>query len=194
MLSDLTRELRPAIVLFVSLTIITGIVYPLAVTGVAAVAFPDAAAGSLIVKDGKVVGSKLIGQSFDDPKYLWSRPSATGPYGYNAGASTGSNLGPLNEALETAVKDRVANLKNADPDQKSSPPIDLVTTSGSGLDPHISPAAALYQAGRVAKARNLSEERVKELVQQHIEHRTFGLLGEPRVNVLILNLALDELR
>jgi K+-transporting ATPase ATPase C chain len=193
MTSDLIREFRPAIVLFILLTIITGIGYPLAVTGVAAVVLPDAAAGSLIVKDGKVVGSKLIGQPFDDPKYFWSRPSATGPFGYNAGASTGSNLGPLNKALEAAVKDRVANLKNADPNQQESPPVDLVTTSGSGLDPHISPASALYQVGRVAKARNLPEERIKELVQQHIEQRTFGVLGEPRVNVLVLNLALDDL-
>jgi len=194
MFSELARELRPAIVVFVLLTIITGVLYPLAVTGVAATVFPDAAAGSLIVnKDGKVVGSRLIGQPFDDPQYFWGRPSATGPHGYNAGASTGSNLGPLNEALENAVKDRVAILKSADPSQQDSPPIDLVTTSGSGLDPHISPAAAFYQVGRVAKARNLEESRVKELVQQHIELRTLGLLGEPRVNVLVLNLALDEL-
>jgi K+-transporting ATPase ATPase C chain len=194
MFSELARELRPAIIIFVLLTIITGVLYPLAVTGVAATVFPDAAAGSLIVnKDGKVVGSRLIGQPFDDPHYFWSRPSATGPHGYNAGASTGSNLGPLNEALENAVKDRVANLKSADPSQQDSPPVDLVTASGSGLDPHISPAAAFYQVGRVAKARNLEESRVKELVQQHIELRTLGLLGEPRVNVLVLNLALDEL-
>jgi K+-transporting ATPase ATPase C chain len=194
MLSEITREFRPAIVLFVLLTVITGVIYPLVVTGVAAVAFPNQAAGSLIVKDGKTVGSRLIGQPFDDAQYFWSRPSATGPFGYNAGASSGSNLGPLNEALETAVKDRVANLKNTDPAQEASPPVDLVTASGSGLDPHISPAAAVYQVSRVAKARNLAEERVKELVQHHIEHRTFGLLGEPRVNVLELNLALDEVQ
>jgi potassium-transporting ATPase KdpC subunit len=193
MLSDFVRELRPAIVLFVLLTIVTGIVYPLAVTGVAAVAFPDAAAGTLIVKDGKVVGSRLIGQPFDDPKYFWSRPSATGPYGYNAGASTGSNLGPLNETLEAAVRDRVENLKNADPTEQGSLPVDLVTTSASGLDPHISPAAAYYQVRRVARARGLSEERVHELVAEHVEGRTFEVLGEPRVNVLLLNLALDEL-
>lgn len=193
MFSELGRELRPAIVLFVLLTIITGILYPLAVTGVATVLFPSAASGSLIVKDGKPIGSRLIGQPFDEAKYFWGRPSGTGPYGYNAGASSGSNLGPLNPALESAVKDRVANLKAADPSQQESPPVDLVTASGSGLDPHISPAAAFYQVGRVATARNLAAERVKELVQQHIELRTLGLLGEPRVNVLVLNLALDEL-
>jgi K+-transporting ATPase ATPase C chain len=193
MLSELGRELRPAIVLFVLLTIITGILYPLAVSGVATVLFPSTASGSLIVKDGKPIGSRLIGQPFDDAKYFWGRPSATGPYGYNAGASSGSNLGPINPVLESAVKDRVANLKAADPSQQASPPVDLVTASGSGLDPHISPAAAFYQVGRVAQARNLPAERVKELVEQHIEPRTFGLLGEPRVNVLVLNLALDEL-
>jgi K+-transporting ATPase ATPase C chain len=191
MFSELVHELRPAVVIFVALSIITGLVYPIAVTGVAAVAFPSAASGSLLEKDGKLIGSRLIGQPFDDAKYFWGRPSATGPYAYNAGASSGSNLGPLNEALETAVKDRVANLKNADPDQTATPPIDLVTTSGSGLDPHISPAAALYQVSRVAKARNVTKERIEELVRQHIEPRTFGLLGEPRVNVLLLNLALD---
>jgi K+-transporting ATPase ATPase C chain len=194
MTSEVAREFRPAIVLFVLLTIITGILYPLAVTGVAAVTFPNQAAGSLIVKDGKPVGSRLIGQAFDDPKYFWGRPSATGPYGYNAGASAGSNLGPLNEALETAVKVRVASLKSADSDQQESPPVDLVTASGSGLDPHISPAAAYYQVRRVARARGLSEERVHEMVAEHTEGRTFGVLGEPRVNVLLLNLALDELQ
>ncbi len=194
MFNDICQQIRPAIVLFLLFTVITGIVYPLAVTGIAAFAFPEQAAGSLLVKDGKTIGSKLIGQPFDDSKYFWSRPSATGPYAYNAGASTGSNLGPLNDALQNAVKDRVANLKNADPAQQESPPVDLVTASGSGLDPHISPAAAFYQVGRVASARNLPVERVKELVQRHIESRTFGLLGEPRVNVLLLNLALDELK
>jgi K+-transporting ATPase ATPase C chain len=157
------------------------------------VLFPGPAAGSLITKDGKVVGSRLIGQPFDDAKYFWSRPSATGPYGYNAGASSGSNLGPINPALESAVKDRVAALKAADSTQQAPVPIDLVTTSGSGLDPHISPAAAYYQVGRVATARHLSEERVKELVERHTEPRTLGLLGEPRVNVLLLNLELDKL-
>jgi K+-transporting ATPase ATPase C chain len=194
MFSELVRELRPAVVIFVSLSVITGLVYPLAVTGVAAFAFPDAAGGSLIEHDGKLLGSRWIGQPFNAPKYFWGRPSATGPYPYNAAASSGSNLGPLNEALATAVKDRVARLKNADLEQTEAPPIDLVTASGSGLDPHISPAAALYQVGRVAKARNVTQEQVEALVRQHIEPRTFGLLGEPRVNVLVLNLALDELR
>jgi len=146
------------------------------------------------VKGGKPVGSRLIGQPFDNPKYFWSRPSATGPFAYNARASAGSNLGPLNNALDNVVRDRVANLKNADPLKDESPPVDLVTASGSGLDPHISPAAALYQVHRVAKARNLPEDHVKQLVHNHIEHRTLGLLGEPRVNVLLLNLALDDMR
>ncbi|HEY2415094.1 MAG TPA: potassium-transporting ATPase subunit KdpC [Pirellulaceae bacterium] len=195
MLSDLKKELGPAVVLFVLLTILTGVIYPLAVTGVAAVAFPSAAIGSLLVdQDGQAIGSRLIGQPFDDPKYFWSRPSATGPFGYNAGASSGSNLGPLNEALAVAVKNRVANLQSADPSQQAAPPIDLVTASGSGLDPHISPAGAYYQISRVATARGLSEDRVTDLVKMHIEARTFGILGEPRVNVLALNLALDELR
>lgn len=194
MFREILSEVRPAITLFLLFTILTGVIYPLAVTGVGMVVFPGAARGSLIVKDGKVVGSRLIGQPFDDPKYFWSRPSATGPYGYNAGASSGSNLGPLNEALESAVKDRVATLKSADSTQQDSPPVDLVTASGSGLDPHISPAAAMYQVGRVASARGLPVERVQQLVQQHIETRTFGLLGEPRVNVLVLNLALDDLK
>jgi K+-transporting ATPase ATPase C chain len=193
MLTEIARELRPAAVVFLMLTIVTGVIYPFAVTGISAVLFPDAARGSLIEKDGQWIGSRLIGQPFEHPGYFWGRPSATGPYSYNAGASSGSNLGPLNEALQTAVRDRVASLKSADPEQSDAPPIDLVTASGSGLDPHISPAAAFYQAGRVAKARNLSKDRVEELVRQHVEPRTLGLLGEPRVNVLVLNLALDEL-
>jgi potassium-transporting ATPase KdpC subunit len=193
MLKDLFHQIRPAVVLLVMFTVICGVIYPLAVTGVSAVVFPGTARGSFIEKDGKVVGSRLIGQPFDDAKYFWSRPSATGPFGYNAGASSGSNLGPLNEALETAVKDRVANLKNSDATQQNSPPVDLVTASGSGLDPHISPAAAYYQVGRVAAARGLPVERVNEVVQRHIEPRTFGVLGEPRVNVLLLNLDLDML-
>jgi K+-transporting ATPase ATPase C chain len=192
MFSEIARELRPAAAVFLMLTIVTGVVYPLAVTGISAVFFPQAARGSLIEKNGQWIGSRLIGQPFEHPRYFWGRPSATGPYSYNAGASSGSNLGPLNEALQTAVRERVANLKNADPEQSDAPPIDLVTASGSGLDPHISPAAAFYQAGRVAKARNLSKDRVEELVRQHVEPRTLGLLGEPRVNVLVLNLALDE--
>jgi K+-transporting ATPase ATPase C chain len=161
------------------------------VTGVGAAAFPSAARGSLIEREGKLVGSRLIGQPFDDPKYFWSRPSATRPYGYNAGSSSGSNLGPLNGELITIVRGRVSRLKNADPDQTTAPPVDLVTASSSGLDPHLSPAAALYQVGRVAKARHLPIETVRDLVTRHIEPRTFGLLGERRVNVLLLNLALD---
>jgi len=192
MFSDLARELRPAVVVFIGLSLLTGVIYPLAVTGVAAAAFPKAAAGSLIEKDGKQIGSRLVGQPFDDAKYFWGRPSATGPFAYNAGASSGSNLGPLNEALETSVKDRVANLKTADPDQTTAPPVDLVTASGSGLDPHISPAAAYYQVSRVARARGLSNDQVRTRVDQHTEGRTFGILGEPRVNVLLLNLALDN--
>jgi len=192
MISIFANELRPAIVLFILLTIITGILYPLAVTGVAAVAFPNQAAGSLIVKDGKPIGSRLIGQPFNDPKYFWGRPSATTPHEYNAASSSGSNLGPSNPALESAVVDRVATLRAAHQSQES-PLVDLVTTSGSGLDPHISPAAAYYQIRRVARARGLSEERVREMVTEHVEGRTLSVLGEPRVNVLLLNLALDEL-
>jgi len=194
MFSDLTRELRPAIVIFVGMTILTGIVYPLAVTGVAATVFPHAAAGSLIEKNGEVVGSRVVGQPFDDAKYFWPRPSPTSPFAYNAASSCGSNLGPLNKALEIAVRGRVARLKAADPEQTAQPPVDLVTSSASGLDPHISAAAAFYQVGRVAKARGLSEARVRTLVESEIKIRTFGLLGEPRVNVLKLNLALDGLR
>jgi K+-transporting ATPase ATPase C chain len=194
MTTDFLHQFRPAFVLFLLLAVVTGVVYPLAVTGVAAVLFPGPATGSLIVQDGKTVGSRLVGQPFTDAKYFWSRPSATGPMAYNAGASSGSNLGPLNASLETAVKDRVAALKNADPAQQADPPVDLVTASGSGLDPHISPAAALYQVGRVAQARNLPTQRVEDLVRAHIEPRTLGLLGEPRVNVLLLNLALEKLQ
>jgi K+-transporting ATPase ATPase C chain len=184
--------IRPALSLFVLLSAITGIVYPLAVTGVARVAFPAQAGGSLILKDGKPVGSSLIGQNFSDPKYFWGRPSATGPMPYNGGSSSGSNQGPLNPALIDAVKGRVEALKAADPGNDAPVPVDLVTASGSGLDPHISPAAAEYQAARVGKLRGLSADAVKALIAQHTAGRFLGLLGEPRVNVLELNLALDR--
>jgi K+-transporting ATPase ATPase C chain len=176
------------------MTLLTGIVYPLAVSAVAWTLFPTPAAGNLIVKDGKVIGSRLIGQPFDDDKYFWSRPSATGPYPYNGGVSSGSNLGPINPALIDAVKGRVATIREKHPDQKGDVPIDLVTASGSGLDPDISPAAALYQVERVAKARDLPVERVEQLVRANVEPRTLGVLGEPRVNVLLLNLALEKLQ
>ncbi len=184
---------RPALTLFVLLSVITGIVYPVAVTGIAKVLFPDAAEGSLIVENGKPVGSRLIGQNFTDPKYFWGRPSATGPMPYNAGASSGSNQGPLNPALQDAVKARIDALKASDPTQTAPIPVDLVTASGSGLDPEISPAAARWQAPRIARIRGLSEAAVNTLIDTHTEGRQFGLLGEPRVNVLTLNLALDRL-
>jgi K+-transporting ATPase ATPase C chain len=195
------REIRPAIVLVIALTLITGLVYPLVMTGVAGVIFPYQAQGSLIEQDGKVVGSTLIGQVFADNKYFHGRPSATvapdpkdpsknvdAPY--NAANSGGSNLGPTNKALIERVKGDIDKLKEENP--SSVVPIDLVTTSGSGLDPHISPEAALFQVPRVAKARNMPEDRVRQLVQDHTEGRFLGLLGEPRVNVLALNLALDR--
>ena len=184
-------QLRPALVSLVLLAVITGVAYPLVVTGIAQALFRDQAAGSLIEKDGKAIGSRLIGQPFDDPKYFWSRPSATSPFGYNAGSSSGSNLSPTNPALIKAVQERVDALRAADPDNKAPVPVDLVTASGSGLDPHISPAAALYQVGRVAKARKMDEAAVRRLIEKHTEGRQWGFLGEPRVNVLALNLALD---
>ena len=185
------EHLRPALTMLLVLTLLTGVIYPLIVTGLAQILFPQQANGSLIVHDGKVIGSELIGQHSDDPKYFWSRPSATSPFPYNAAASSGSNLGPTNPALIEAVKTRVAALHAADPDNEAPVPVDLVTASGSGVDPHVSPAAALYQAHRVARMRGLEERRVKDLVGQYTEGRQFGLLGEPRVNVLKLNLALD---
>ena len=182
---------RPALVLFILLTALTGIGYPLLVTGIGQAAFPEQAAGSLIQRDGKPVGSALIGQNFSDPKYIWGRPSATGPMPNNATASGGSNQGPLNPALVDAVKGRIEALRAADPGNTAPVPVDLVTASGSGLDPHISVAAAKFQAGRVAKARKLPVPLVQRLIDAHTEGRLFALLGEPRVNVLQLNLALD---
>jgi K+-transporting ATPase ATPase C chain len=187
----MTEQLRPALTMLAILTILTGLVYPLVVTGIAQLLFPHQASGSLIVRDGKLVGSELIGQPFDAPGYFWSRPSATAPFPYNAAASSGSNLGPTNPALIQAVTARIAALRAEDPDNPSPIPVDLVTASGSGLDPHISPAAADYQARRVARARGMDERIVRRLVAEHTEGRQFGLLGEPRVNVLQLNLALD---
>lgn len=185
--------IRPALTLMVLLSAITGIVYPMAVTGIARLTFPEQAAGSILVKDGKPVGSALIGQNFTDPKYFWGRPSATGPQPYNASASSGSNQGPLNPALTDAVKGRIEALKAADPDNKLPIPVDLVTASASGLDPHISPAAANYQIERVARTRKLDPTVVRDLVGRHTDGRQFGIFGEPRVNVLKLNLALDAL-
>jgi K+-transporting ATPase ATPase C chain len=188
------KELKPAFVLLLLLTVLTGVAYPLLVTGVAQGLFPDAANGSLIERDGKIVGSTLIGQAFSDPKYFWGRPSATGPVPYNAAASSGSNQGPLNLALEDAVKARIAALKAADPSQTAAIPVDLVTASASGLDPHISPAAAAWQVPRIARLRGLTMDAVRGLVEQHTEGRQFGVLGEARVNVLSLNLGLDAER
>lgn len=187
------KELKPAFVMLLGMTILTGVAYPLLVTGIAQGLFANQANGSLIEQNGKVVGSALIGQPFRDPKYFWGRPSATGPTPYNAAASSGSNQGPLNPALEEAVKTRIAALQAADPSQSAPIPVDLVTASGSGLDPHISPAAAAWQAPRIARLRGLSPDAVRELIAQHTQDRQLGVLGETRVNVLRLNLALDRL-
>jgi potassium-transporting ATPase KdpC subunit len=186
--------IRPAVTLFLIMTVLTGIVYPLAVTGLAQVLFHDQAAGSLLMADGHAIGSRLIGQSFSDPKYFWSRPSATAPQPYNAIASGASNLGPLNPALTDAVGARIAALKAADPTNSLPVPVDLVTASASGLDPDMSIAAARYQAARVARIRGLDPAAVQSLIDAHARGRLLGLIGEPRVNVLELNLALDALR
>lgn len=186
------KELKPAFLMLLVLTVITGAAYPALVTGIAQLLFKSEANGSLIVRDGKVVGSTLIGQPFSDPKYFWGRPSATAPMPYNAAASGGSNLGPLNPALEDAVKARIEALKAADPTQTAPIPVDLVTASGSGLDPHLSPAAAGWQAQRIARLRSLPITEVQKLIDAHTEGRQFGFFGEPRVNVLLLNLALDK--
>ena len=187
-----TSIVRPALILFVILSVVTGLLYPLAVTGVAQAVFSHQANGSLITQNGKVVGSELIGQSFTAPGHFWGRPSTTVPMPYNAAASGGSNQGPTNPALVDAVQARIKALRAADPDNTRAVPVDLVTASASGLDPHISPAAADYQAARVAKARGLPLAQVQALVQQHTEAPWLGLLGEPRVNVLALNLALNR--
>jgi len=187
----MSRLIRNALVLLLGLSVVTGIVYPLVVTGLAQVLFPDRSNGSLIAHDGKPAGSELIGQAFSDPKYFWGRPSATAPFANNAASSIGSNLGPTNPALKEAIKQRVDALRAADPGNAAPVPVDLVTASGSGLDPHISPAAARYQLARVARARGLSEERVANLLSKATEGRQLGVLGEPRVNVLELNLMLD---
>jgi len=186
--------LRPAIVLFLVLTLITGIAYPLVVTGIAQAVFSAQANGSILMHAGKPVGSRLIGQAFSDPKYFWGRPSATTPQPYNGLASTGSNLGPLNPALTDGIKARLAALRAADPTSKASVPVDLVTASASGLDPDISLAGAYYQADRVARLRGIEVAKVKSLIGAHAQGRALGFLGEPRVNVLELNLALDELK
>lgn len=184
--------LRPAAVLFVLLSLVTGVVYPLLVTGVAQAVFPEQANGSLVFRDGDVIGSALIGQHFDDPAYVWGRPSATGAFAYDASASTGTNQGPLSPALREAVTARVAALREASPGSTEPVPVDLVTASGSGLDPHVSPAAAFTQVERVARVRGVDEGRVREIIEAHVQGRTLGLLGAPRVNVLLVNLALDE--
>lgn len=186
--------LRPALILFFVLSLLTGLAYPLLTGAIAKRLFPAQAAGSLIERDGKIVGSALIGQAFSDPGHFWSRPSATSPMPYNASASSGSNLGPLNPALTQAIKDRVETLRAANPGGGAAVPVDLVYSSASGLDPHISIAAAQYQADRVARARNVPIARIEQLIHQHTEGSLLGVLGEPRVNVLALNLALDALR
>lgn len=186
--------LRPAGLLLALMTLLTGVAYPIVITVVAAAIFPQQAAGSLIRRDGEIVASKLIGQNFSDPRYFWSRPSATAPHPYNAAASSGSNLGLLNPALAEAVKHRIEVLRIADPHNPLPVPVDLVTASASGLDPHVSIAAANYQIARVARARGLDPQKVAVLVAAHSEGRTFGFLGEPRVNVVELNLALDGLQ
>jgi potassium-transporting ATPase KdpC subunit len=184
-----TRFVRPAVSLLLVMTVLLGIVYPLVITGISMVAFPREAKGSLILKDGRLVGSALIGQGFSDPKYFWGRPSATTPQPYNGTASTGSNLGPLNPALIDAVKANAKALHDADPDNKQLVPVELV--SASGLDPEISPAAARYQAGRVARARGIPAAQIEALIAAHVQGRPLGFIGEPRINVLELNLALD---
>ncbi len=189
----MNSPLRPALTLFILLSLITGLAYPLAVTGIARAAFPAQANGSLIMRDGRPVGSALIGQAFSDPKHFWGRPSATSPMPYNAANSGGSNQGPMNPALAEAVRSRIAALRAADPGNTAPVPVDLVTASASGLDPHISRAAADYQVARVARARGLTRATVQALVERHTEQPLLGFLGEPRVQVLRLNLDLDAI-
>ncbi len=186
------KNLRTSVLLLLFLTVMTGLIYPLLITAIAQLVFPFQANGSLILKGERVVGSSLIGQPFTDSRYFWSRPSATAPFPYNARSSSGSNLGPLNPALLDAVRQRVGDLKASDSSNAMPIPVDLVTASGSGLDPHISVMAALYQVPRVARTRGLTEERVRSLVGQHTEGRQLGALGEPRINVLLLNMSLDR--
>jgi K+-transporting ATPase ATPase C chain len=188
------KILRPCLGVFAMLSLVTGVAYPLVVTGIGRLAFPSQAGGSVIERDGRAVGSTLLGQPFSSPGYFWGRPSATAPQPYNGAASTGTNQAPTNPALAEAVAARVATLRAADPGNLAPVPVDLVTASGSGLDPHISTAAAEYQVKRVAAARAMSAERVRELVAMHTDGRVLGILGEPRVNVLELNLALDSAR
>ena len=187
----LSKHIRIAVIVLGAFTVVTGVAYPLLITVIAQAAFPGQASGSFIVKNGHTIGSALIGQPFTSPGYFWSRPSATGPFPYNAGASSGSNLGVLNPALPDRVKQDVDRLKSADSSLSGPIPVDLVTTSGSGLDPHISPDAAQVQIPRVARARGMAEARVSDLVARHTEGRFLGIFGEPRVNVLVLNLDLD---
>jgi potassium-transporting ATPase KdpC subunit len=187
----MTQHIKPALLMLLFFTVLTGIAYPLLVTFSAQVLFPAQANGSLIVSDKQTLGSELIGQPFTYPDYFWGRPSATSPNPYNAAASSGSNLGPSNPTLVEAVKARIAAWQEVNPDNKAPVPVDLITTSGSGLDPHISPAAAEYQVNRIAKARKIDPGKLRKLVQSHTKGRQWGLLGEPRVNVLTLNLALD---
>jgi potassium-transporting ATPase KdpC subunit len=190
---SMVRHIRPALLMLLFMSLITGVLYPLLVTGIGQVLFPSKANGSVIEKNGKAVASTLIGQQFTSPGYFWSRLSATGPFPYNAAASTGSNYGPLNPALLKAAKDRVDLLHSADSNNTRPIPVDLVTASGSGLDPHISIAAALYQIPRVARERNIPEGRLHELIDEHTDGKDLGILGEPGVNVVKLNLALDDI-